>query len=315
VRISIFFGLIPVLCNGADLVSSVPTTSQTGAGASYAPVSAFGRYVAFVSSANNLVTNDRGRQLDLFLHDLATGETRLVSTGNGSAGYPSFYGYGLVYAAEIDGISHIFAYDQNAGVNTQLTAGSLASPNGPPPNGSYRPIAPPDGNSVVFESTATNLVSEPDTNGLPDLFMRSLHVESNILVSAGAVPRGGSYPRQRFEASISPDGQRVAFVSRNIPAPTTNSVIRTEAFVRNMEDGSLMWASTNVESILGSAAAEYVCSHPLLSLDRDIVVFKVVAVRGGTNGLVLHHNLQSGETIVIASNSTPHVPCALSPGG
>lgn len=307
--------LVPVLCDAAELTSRAPRISQTAAGASYAPLSAGARFVAFVSSANNLGTNDDGRQLDLFLHDLVTGETHLISAGQDHAGYPSFYGYGLVYAGEIDGISHIFAYDQRTGLSTQLTAGSLASPNGPPPNGSSRPVAPPDGNSVVFESSATNLLSEPDTNGLPDLFLRRLHVESNILVSVGAVPRAGFYPRQRFEASISGDGQRVAFVSRNIPVPTTNSATRTEAFVRNMEEGSLMWASTNVESILGSAQAEYVCSHPLVSRDRDIVVFKAAAVRGSANGLVLRHNLRTGQTTVIASNSTSYVPCALGASG
>src|SRR3954471_15469495 len=153
----IFLCLVPMLCGAAGLVSRAPAISQTAAGASYAPIiSAGGRYVAFTSSARNLVTNDPGRELDLFVRDLQTGETRLVSGGSGNSAYPCFSSDGqlMAYASEVDGISHIFIYDQRTGSSTQLTSGSLVPPNGPLPTGSSRPMLSADGRWVLFESTA-----------------------------------------------------------------------------------------------------------------------------------------------------------------
>src|SRR5213075_2672700 len=262
-RTLVLFCMLRIVADGAELVSlATGSISQTAAGSSYAPViSSDGRYVAFTSSARNLVTNDPGRELDLFVRDLQKGETRLVSAGPGNSAYASFSGDGqlLAYAAEVEGISHIFVYDQRTGSSTQLTSGSLASPNGPPPTGSSRPMLTTDGRWVLFESTATNLTSEPDTNGLPDLFLRDISSGSNVIVSIGAVPRIGSHLRQSFQGAITPTGTHVVFVSRNVPAPTTSTVIRSEVFVYQVQDGSITWASTNVESIVNSTGAEYVC--------------------------------------------------------
>ena len=60
----------------------------TGAGNSYFPVfSADGKFVAFLSHANNLVTNDDRRpHLDLFLRDLAVSNTVLVSVNSNGFG-------------------------------------------------------------------------------------------------------------------------------------------------------------------------------------------------------------------------------------
>ena len=49
---------------------------------SYAPdLSGNGRYVAFASAATDLVRGDTNGQLDVFVHDLQTGTTELVSAG------------------------------------------------------------------------------------------------------------------------------------------------------------------------------------------------------------------------------------------
>jgi len=50
-------------------------------------VSAYGRYVAFASTAGNLVTDDKNGKWDVFLHDTETRETTRVSVGwNGTEG-------------------------------------------------------------------------------------------------------------------------------------------------------------------------------------------------------------------------------------
>lgn len=313
-----------VVCNSAELVSRAPAISQTAAGASYAPViSANGRYVAFLSAAKNLTTNVPGRSLGVFIHDFDTGQTRLV---HAAADHPSFSGDGelVAFARDEDGISQIVLHDQQSGLMTGLTAGSIALPNSPPPIGSSRPTLSADGRWVLFESSATNLINEPDTNALPDLFLHDVQLRSNILISVGAVPLpGGPFPpppRQSFAPSLTPDGSRVAFLSQNIPAPGTNSIIRTEVWVRDVAQGAYLWASTNVDAFFGSTNTAYVCSHPVLSANGIIVVFKAVPFRTWpfqslSNALILRHDLETAETTMIASNSAPEVPPALSHDG
>lgn len=74
------------------LVSATPQGFPGNAASGGAMVSGNGRHVAFRSGASDLVPGDTNGQTDIFLKDLATGETRLVSQaprggpGNGSAG-------------------------------------------------------------------------------------------------------------------------------------------------------------------------------------------------------------------------------------
>lgn len=83
------------LINQTNVVVSVDTNGLANAdGASIEPVvSSDGRYVAFTSLADNLVGNDTNHQPDVFLRDLQTGTTVLVSTngaGPGSANGSSY---------------------------------------------------------------------------------------------------------------------------------------------------------------------------------------------------------------------------------
>ena len=42
-------------------------------------ISSDGRFVAFESNANNLALNDTNNAKDIFVHDIATGQTELIS--------------------------------------------------------------------------------------------------------------------------------------------------------------------------------------------------------------------------------------------
>lgn len=62
--------------------ASVATDGRQADGASVAPaLSANGRYIAFVSSAANLVRGDTNGVADVFVHDLRTGRTQRVAEG------------------------------------------------------------------------------------------------------------------------------------------------------------------------------------------------------------------------------------------
>ena len=82
-----------------------------------------GRYVAFVSTATNLVADDTNNIADVFVRDLQAGTTTLVSVG--------------------------------ATNNVNQLASRVAT-------SSESPEITPDGRYVAFYSTATNLVSGTD---------------------------------------------------------------------------------------------------------------------------------------------------------
>jgi hypothetical protein len=64
------------------LVSVGSSGMQGNLDSSYASISADGRYVAFVSSADNLVEDDTNGVVDVFVRDLQAGTTERVSVDN-----------------------------------------------------------------------------------------------------------------------------------------------------------------------------------------------------------------------------------------
>jgi Tol biopolymer transport system component len=64
------------------LVSVTSDGSQGNLGSGQPSISADGRYVAFRSSARNLVPDDTNQEEDVFIHDRETGETSRVSVGS-----------------------------------------------------------------------------------------------------------------------------------------------------------------------------------------------------------------------------------------
>lgn len=109
-----------------ERVSVSSTGREANSESGVATVSADGRYVAFMSSADNLVENvDEnenacfyGNCFDVFVHDRATGVTELVSVssaekqGNGFSGPPTISGDGR-YVAFWSGASNLVPGDRN----------------------------------------------------------------------------------------------------------------------------------------------------------------------------------------------------------
>ncbi|MBF5033771.1 PD40 domain-containing protein [Micromonospora sp. ANENR4] len=176
---------------------SVSSTGGQADGASSGPaISADGRFVAFSSSASNLVSGDTNGAEDVFVRDLAAGVTRRVSVkpgdaqGNGPSNQPALSGDGR-RVAFVSQASNLVAGDTNAaedvflagwwvGTTTRL---SVSAEGAQADDGSNDPSIDYSGRSVSFTSFATNLVFG-DTNGMLDVFV----------VAAGRQPGGGSQP-------------------------------------------------------------------------------------------------------------------------
>ncbi|WP_019876867.1 TolB family protein [Sporichthya polymorpha] len=167
-------------------VSVGPKGRQGNGESSGAVISANGRYVAFASTASNLVRGDTNRVDDVFVRDLRAGTTRRVSVrpgggqADGISGGPVLSASGryllflsaagnLVRADRGGADFHIYRADLRTGALVRVTS----SPTGRPANAESTsfPALSADGRTVAFGSRASNLV-RGDTNGRDDIFVR-----------------------------------------------------------------------------------------------------------------------------------------------
>jgi Tol biopolymer transport system component len=200
-------------------------------------ISADGRYVAFVSTASNLVAGDDQATYanEIFVKDLRTDKTtRLISTNRGAGDDgtdtgPSISADGSVIAfrsthadlvpGDTNGVFDVFVWKRSTGKVTRISVSSSGeqSANAAQPDFalSVGPRVSADGKAVVFTSGADNLV-KADTNGLLDIFVHTLADHRTTRVSVGADGQqatGGGTDNQQgaSEPSISANGRYIAY--------------------------------------------------------------------------------------------------------
>ena len=170
--------------NGSTRRINVSSEGVVGDGSSRAPsISHDGRYVAFYSSASNLVPEDTNSDYDIFVHDLQTGTTERVSVssdgaeGNGNSYDPSisadgryvtFESYADNLVEEDTSDRDIFVHDRQMGTTKKI---SITSNGGLANGSSADPSISADGRFVAFQSIANNLV-DGDSNAVGDIFVR-----------------------------------------------------------------------------------------------------------------------------------------------
>lgn len=149
-------------------------------------ISADGRFVAFESSADNLVPGDTNGLVDIFVRDrqLATTELASISTTGTQANQDTYYasisGDGRLVAfysaasnlilGDLNGTADTFVHDRATGMTIRT---SLADSGAAANDWSMGAVLSQDGRFVAFHSLASNLVPG-DLNGTWDLFIRDL---------------------------------------------------------------------------------------------------------------------------------------------
>ena len=231
-------GGTPALTADVTLVSvdssEVQGNGDSGMFGGFVDVSGDGRFVTFTSSASNLVANDTNGASDVFVRDLETGTTELVSvTAGGGAASGASNGSSIsatgrfvvfnsaaadLVAGDTNGTLDVFVRDRQLGTTELVSASSAGSLGN---SLSAWGSASPDGRFVAFHSYASNLVAG-DTNGATDIFVRDRQLGTTERVSvstAGAQATGLSQM-----ARISADGSLVFFESDapNLVADDTN---------------------------------------------------------------------------------------------
>ncbi|HET9483589.1 MAG TPA: hypothetical protein VFO79_06510, partial [Xanthomonadales bacterium] len=172
-------------------------------------LSANGRAVVYESGARNLVGGDTNGTQDVFLRDTVSDQTFRVSVSSTGqqvslvGGEPAVdlagervvltLGTGLAPAgasAKTVTGGQVHLYNKSA-QRTQIV--STAAGTGNPANGeSGNPQISEDGQQVVFRSEATNLTTEPDTNGVADVFLFDVVSGNKSRLSNAAAPGPGA---------------------------------------------------------------------------------------------------------------------------
>jgi len=261
-------------------------TGAAGDGESTDPsISADGRHVAFVSQANNLVGDDaKVVQTDIFVRDLDTGVTELVSRASGATGAastdysfePSISGDGryVAFASgaplvgdDVDEQSFpqdVFVRDR-AAATTMLVSRKSGPTGAPSPVESDEAAISADGLHVAFASSAKLTGQRAfDLN----VFVRDLGTETLKLVSVGDEGKAGDGKRA---PAISADGHYVAFQTRGDKVSPVDADARVDVFVRDMTKGLTVTAS-RASGTLG-VPDDGSSSAPSVSADGALVAF------------------------------------------
>ena len=304
---------------------SVSSDGVEANGTSFRPsISADGRYVAFRSSASNLVPGDRNGVEDIFVRDRVTGRTIRASVGPGGAeangpsvaSSISANGRYVVFTSQAsnlvpgdnNGVDDVFVRDLVAHRTFRVSVGVTREANGRSEGSSISA----NGHAVAFRSFANDLVPG-DTNALADDFVRNWvtgKTERVDVSSAGDQANGIT-----FRVFLSGNGRFVAFRSRasNLVPNDTNGVL--DVFEHNLLTG--VTTRISIPSEGGQAVSRYLSdapeenlfmSHPVLSFQGRYTAFGSRAsnlVDHDTNRQpdVFVHDLGTGHTYRVSVSS------------
>ena len=190
---------------GALTLASTDSGGGPGNGASgydALDISADGRFVAFESEATNLAAGDDNGKRDIFIKDMQTGETGIVSTDaagvvgdDDSFASVSLSGDGMlvVIGSNANNLvpgdtvnkADVFLKDRSSGAIALLSTSEA----GEPGNGASEVIVIAAGGArTVFVSAAGNLVVD-DTNGKDDIFVREMATGAVRRASTSSSPQ------------------------------------------------------------------------------------------------------------------------------
>jgi Tol biopolymer transport system component len=292
-------------------LSQNPLSGEAGNGDSFSSaISADGTVVAFASKATDLdpaVDDENGRE-DIYVADVDSGGVEFASikfgdAANQHAGQPSVSADGDLVAFSAEATSQpgvnptlpilprIFVRDLSDGSLTEVSvsADGQSFANG----SSFRPDISANGEFVVFDSVADNLLTTADANPFRDVFIKSLVDGSIRLVSTDADGNQG-FDTMR-NATVSEDGRFVAFETEfGMVTGDTNGT--WDIYLKDMQTGDLQLVSESEAGILGDGA-----SHGAsISDDGRLIAFRsaagnLVADDGNGDGFdVFVKNLETG---------------------
>ena len=307
------------LAVGANILASANTNGVSGNNLSTDPaISGDGRFVAFTSTSSDLVANPTSTGTNVFLRDLQTGTTMLVSAntnGNAPGNAPSYSpaisldgryvlffskASDLVYGHVGNPAGALFWRDVQSGTNRVVTTNTV--------NASSVAMTP-DGQRVACSFPA------PPIFPLFNFLVWSAASNTNIYTAYTSAPV--------YNTAISPDGNQVVFYQSNqmvLVNLTTKAQLsfgntssragcqfsadsRWLAYVAGTNQIFLYDVSTG-SNILVSAGANGSCDSPTISADGRFVAYRsratdlVVNATNGVPNIFLYDSLAGTTTLV-----------------
>lgn len=290
-------------------------------------LSADGRYVAFDTDATNLDPDDVDTILDVFVRDLRTRRTILVSRATGPHGdkgnrfsvRPSLSAGGRYIAFDsgatnlhpddADGTADVFVRDWRAH-KTILVSRATGQDGDKGNRDSVVPSISADGRFIALQSDATNLHPD-DVDPTADVFVRDVQTHETILVSRATGPDGDNGNRLSGSPSISADGRFIAFFSfaSNLHPDDTDDVGDVFVRDRHTDETILVSRATGPDGEKGDSFSGF----PSISADGRYVAYRSDATNlhpddadGGVVGSdVFVRDLQTHETILVSRATGP----------
>lgn len=299
-------------------------------------VSGNGHYALFSSSATNLVPDGAQVGFGLYVRDLRTSRTELVSraddgtaltalddvagiSGDGRYVVFSSGAANVAPGQPADGAYNVYVRDLVKGRTRLVSAGS---PTGGAQSdlGAYHPAISADGRSIVYMSTRTDLV--PGAPVKPDT--RNIYVTDRVtghtrLASVGA--NGQAADDDSDNPTISADGRTVGFSSSatNLlqPAVRTNGTADrpplryTSLYTHDLDRGTTTLASLAADGTAGAAS-------PTIRLSPDgryaTYALGAAPLPGGKARTELFlQDLSTGEVKSIRTSTNPAAICWADP--
>jgi Tol biopolymer transport system component len=211
-----------------ELVSGGVAGAVANGAASQPAISSNGLAVAFTSTASNLVSGLQTVGPQVFVRNLVTRVTTLVSvarngtSGNGWAGDASINATGRYVSFDSaasdlqqspsNHIANVYVRDLASGRTQIVSVTSGGTPQNQAQPAPFHQISSisANGRYVVFDSEGSNLVLN-DVNRSSDVFLRDTYRHTTILISENNAGYEGN--NDSFAPTISADGTKVAFES------------------------------------------------------------------------------------------------------
>jgi Tol biopolymer transport system component len=289
-------------------------------------ISADGRSVV-LSTRARLSPADANTMRDIYVWDVATRLVTLETPGagarptNGESVHPGISGDGryvvfestagnLTDIALSSGVPRVFWRDRHTGVTRLLST----TPAGEPANGlSMTPAISADGETVVFSSSATNLV-DGEKKGVHGLGVYRIELASNKRSRVDVMSDGGGHAGESASPTISGDGRYVAFASgadltsgdrTSRPDQTRDRNGLFDVYVRDVLGQHTRRASV-ASSGSDSDEASY---HPAISLDGRHVAFvsrasNLTSVRSRSHAQVFVRDMETGTIDMVSHTPT-----------
>jgi hypothetical protein len=273
--------------------TAMVSASQTGAPADLGAIvnnvagkreiSDDGRYVAFTSSATNLLPTSNNGKAQVYVKDMATGLVTRASVdgsnavGNDASSAPSLSGNGRVVAflslaANFSPLStshttQIFVRDLDAASTTLDSVSSAGAPVLSSPASS--PALSFDGHYLAFETRA-QLESRDRDAGTYDVYLRDRALHTTVLASVSPNAVGGADSRA---PSISADGRWVGFQSLDNLLVSGDANGMMDVFLYDRSTDAVTLVSVNDAGQQANAPS----TSPSVSSDGRLVVLQTTA--------------------------------------